>query len=230
MKKSTIVAAILLLTGCSAQTAAELAKQVSANLASPGALPTNFSPSAQPSSGNASSALAPVATAVKVSVPIKVAVIRGSGDIIPAANSSFHATPYNGTQIRKDLALKNNAGPEPKIDDQVFKTKCTTIGSSPFCTADVDAYMKASADWNKKAYAGEEDARKKASNGLEMVSVKTDLSGEGVFELVPGTWYFSGSYKNSVSSVYWFDVPVTVKPGMGKVEFSNSNATDIFNK
>jgi hypothetical protein len=174
----------------------------------------------------------------KVKFSLKAAVIKGSGDIVPVAREDFTAYSYPNRalydSVKAEISKKNNAGPEPDISDPKYKTKCTNIGSTPFCTTDYDAWTAESSAWRKKDGEGfieaYSSASAKASNGIKSVSVKTDLKGEAEIELPSGIWYFSGSYSNSVSSVYWTDVKVDVKEGMKTIEFSNDNSSNIFNK
>jgi hypothetical protein len=80
--------------------------------------------------------------------------------------------------------------------------------------------------WRKVAFEGKDALiAKKNPKGLKEIEVTTDLGGEISVTLEPGTWYVNGSATVGKSAILWNDVPVVVKPGLGKFELSNDNGT-----
>jgi hypothetical protein len=144
---------------------------------------------------------------------IKVALIRGGGDVLPGARADFNINSFKIKEVLAELERINNPGTKPDNKD--------------FPAADQAKYDQAIKDWEEKAYKNLEDAKKIAASGFTGKSIKTDLEGLAEVSLNTGIWYISGTYKNNFSYVEWVDVPITVKRSLETFELSNDNAEVI---
>lgn len=164
-----------------------------------------------------------------VKIKIKAAVIKGSGEIVPAARTMLLIAPYNLAQVKADLAVKNAAGPKPDGNAKELKRSCPEDADWTLCLTDEEKLADAIDAWEKVAYAGLDEAIKEASNGLTTKSLTTDFDGEAEVELTPGMWYVTGHYAllQGKSNVYWIGTPMKVEEGMTKFELSNDNGEVI---
>lgn len=160
---------------------------------------------------------------------LKSAIIRDSGDVVPIARTEFIFTVYNETELKKELVEKNKSIIEPKYDDKEFE-KCEFVGTKKYCLPDGMMWYKKHTEWKDIVYKDLNKEIEKKSFGSTPVKIKTDLSGEATVELKEGTWYLTGSYSNSISSIYWTDIKIEVNDKLEKFELSNDNATSILNK
>ena len=67
------------------------------------------------------------------SLQLRVGVIRGNGDVYPAARSQFHLAPYRFDQLQNELRSLNKVGASPappEYEDKNFEPK-VTLKSEP---------------------------------------------------------------------------------------------------
>lgn len=152
------------------------------------------------------------------SFKIVVAVIKNSGDITPVARTEFTVLPYNRTELLQTLISRNKPPHEPSIFDEKYGGVIKVSESTS------QIYFDDLRNWEKIAYIGIDEEIKKQSNGFSEGFFKTDLSGEAIVNFPLGTWFISGTWKNSVSKVYWNNVKIEVTPNLEKFELSNDNA------
>lgn len=244
-KKSFVVLSsfIFALSACTAQapTNGEVKSIVSTTPVEAAKDSSQATASSKPSEESKKPILAPVETAKKTNpyftaeidtmkpkhkFNLNVAVIRGSGDVIPVARTKFIFQSYNSDVVIKVVESKNNAGPKPTMDDNKYKTDCRY---ADLCLTDYNKYFEDYNIWEKNAHAGLDQAYREANNGINSIEVTTDLTGEAEVELYPGTWYIYGDYETSLSRVYWTDVRIVVNDSLKKFELSNDNGS-VYNK
>lgn len=159
-----------------------------------------------------------------VSFTFKARLLSESGAVLPVARTSFKAVPYNLPSLQQELITKNAPGPKPSPplqSDAKYQTTtkiCTSTGCTTESAVDTDAYRAdlqtyqttTLPNWEKSAYAGLDEAIQSASMGKPEVNLVTDANGDASMRLPAGTWYFSGKYAASGTSVSWDAIPFAI--------------------
>jgi hypothetical protein len=157
--------------------------------------------------------------ALAATVELRAAVIKGNGDIKPAARQDFTLYPdagiYTESQFRAVArAAKLDAPDGAKYvstrllhDDLVKETK-----------VDKDGFEKAFSDWKVNV----DLAAYKKSN-RKMRTIKTNLDGKASVALEPGHWVISGEYKDGFANLHWLH-KFEVKGKRIEIELSNDNS------
>lgn len=180
-----------------------------------------FAPSASP--GTATSTLT-----------FRARVISGDRQVLPVIQGSFTAHPYNLAQLRSDLIVKNKVESKPVAPQQTdakYRQEqkiCSGSGCTTEQTVNMDAYREDLSrytssilpDWERRAYAGLEEAIRTAANGRESLNFTTDSNGEATLRLPLGNWYFNGRYSANGSVVVWESIPFDVSATTTSIELT----------
>ncbi len=161
-------------------------------------------------------------------------VISGDRQVLPVIQGNFTANPYNLAQIRQDLVVKNKVEARPVAPQQTDpkyrqeQKVCTGSGCTTEQTVNMDAYREDLSrynssilpDWERRAYAGLEDAIRVAASGRESLNFTTDSNGEATLRLPLGNWFFSGRYSASGNVVVWESIPFDVTGSTTSIELT----------
>lgn len=141
-----------------------------------------------------------------VKLPVRAALIRGSGDIAPVARTSFYWLKTDPSPIYISLfkARKFN-DPTPTLEN----TDTTEKFNEFIREMEISRYI----------VFAEELSR---TPGVKIM--KTNLEGKGEISLPEGEWWVVGGYSTSFASLYWSQ-KINIKKGMDALELSNDNGT-----
>jgi hypothetical protein len=165
-----------------------------------------------------------------VTVSIRAAVIKNSGEIAAVPRTKFQINPYDIVQVKKSLALRNGMGdsaPTPNVNDAKYQKPLygVLLTDWEMYYADKDRMQQ---EWESKAYLGLTDELHRLSGDLSPLDITTDLDGRATAKLRPGNWWVVGYYSflQGKSNILW-NLRVDVTEEGQKVELSNDNGTVI---
>lgn len=176
---------------------------------------------------------------MKVTFKMIVGAVRNSGDVVPIARKNFWIRPYNRDAVRAELESRHGIPLKPdqaRLVCAECRAECPPSGkignkcreACGYCLGpDLDRkWAEQIKAWQDVAWSGSEEAFLKATpKGYTEQMVTTDLKGEVIVTLEPGTWFVSGTAMVGGSLIMWDCVPIKVNVGMGNFELSNDNAT-----
>lgn len=168
------------------------------------------------------------------SLTFRARVISDSREVLPVIQGTFTAHPYNLVQLQQELIAKNKVEAKPVAPlqtDAKYRQEqkiCNSAGCTTEQTVNTDAYREDFAryqnsilpEWEKRAYAGLDEAIRLAANGRESLTFSTDSNGEASLRLPLGTWYFSGRYSAGGSVVVWESIPFAIGSSTSSIELT----------
>ena len=214
------VTSLFLLSSCGSESGVTLEK--SKDIVNPNIIQSD---SSNIDTNKSSSSIPPTPVIEKRTLTFKSAVVKGNGDIVPVANSTFIFRKYNFHTLLSEYIIKNNLI-MPNINQSKYIGKCDLYfhENKSVCDLDHANFSKDLINWYTTNAPKFKDEQIKASNNTNPIIIKTDLAGNADINLEDGKWYVTGSYLNSINYVSWESVPLDISKDTKKIEFSNDTA------